>query len=358
MNRQALAALDAARPAIARLDRSRHGEELAADLIEAWSGVETALRSLLGGSPLGGQQLIREARQRQLITFEQANALAEFQAARERSQDTAYQPTDNDINAAREGFLKLEASLMSPADEPAARIPGESMSTKGLRTSPLAGAEPVPPPSRRPAWILPVAAIVVLLAAIGGGWWFFVNRDDAGVAKGVEYWQRGQRELAVGEFSRAARENPKSALPHVYLSRMAREAGNMTLAGQEATLAVQAEPNSFLALREMASYLLAAQNYELSRRFYVRALQVNPEDRMAQGFLGCTLVKLGRTEEGMRWMNRAGQGSWSGCSAQMGAPGMMPGAMPGQYPQQYPPGQYPPQGVYPPGTTPPPVIPR
>jgi Tfp pilus assembly protein PilF len=116
---------------------------------------------------------------------------------------------------------------------------------------------------------------------------------------------------------------------------MAREAGNMTLAGQEATAAVQAEPQNFLALREMGSYLLAAQNYDLARRFYVRALQVNPGDRTAQGFLGCALVRLGRTQEGMQWMNRAGQGSWSGCAA--GAP--MPGTMP---PGQMPPGAMPP----------------
>jgi hypothetical protein len=47
--RSALAALDRARPAIARLDQSRHFEELAADLMESWSAVETALRSLVGG---------------------------------------------------------------------------------------------------------------------------------------------------------------------------------------------------------------------------------------------------------------------------------------------------------------------
>jgi len=44
MQRQALASLDAARPAIASLDRSRHAEELAADLIEAWTSVVPALR--------------------------------------------------------------------------------------------------------------------------------------------------------------------------------------------------------------------------------------------------------------------------------------------------------------------------
>jgi tetratricopeptide (TPR) repeat protein len=322
MQRHALAALDTARPAIARLDRSRHSEELAADLIEAWGAVETALRSLMGGSPLGGQALIREARNRQLISFDQANALAEFHAARERSQDTSYHPTDADINAAREGFLKLEASLMmSPTADPTA-TPGEAMSTKGLRTTPLGTPQPVAlPPERRP-WFIPVVALVVL-AVIGiGAWALFGRGTDAGIQKGVEYWQRGQRELAVGEFSRMARDDPKNALPHVYLSRMAREVGNMTLAGQEATAAVQAEPNNPVALREMASYLLAAGNYELARRFYVRALQGNPDDRTSQGFLGCALIKLGRFDEGMRWMNRAGQGSWSGCAQP--TPGMLP----------------------------------
>lgn len=330
MNRQAIAALDAARPAIARLDRSRHAEELAADLIEAWSGVETALRSLLGGTPLGGQQLIREARQRQMITFDQANALAEFQAARERSQDTSYHPSDADINAAREGFLKLEASLMtSPSDDAMAPSPGHAMSTKGLRTSPIAGPEAVAPPSsNRRTWLVPVIVAAAIVVIAGGTWAILANRGNGAIDQGVTYWQSGQRERAVGEFSRAARDNPKSALPHVYLSRMAREAGNMTLAGQEATLAVQAEPDNAVALREMGSYLLAAGNYELSRRFYVRALQTNPEDRMAQGFLGCALLKLGRYDEGMRWMNRAGQGSWSGCAQGMGQPGMMPGTMP------------------------------
>jgi tetratricopeptide (TPR) repeat protein len=327
MNRQALAALDAARPAIARLDRSRHAEELAADLIEAWNGVETALRALLGGSAMSGQQLIREARQRHLITFEQANALAEFAAARERSQNTAYHPTDADINAAREGFLKLEASLMGPPVTGNTPEPGEAMSTKGLRLSPLGTPMPVPLPAERQPWIVPAIAAVVLIGVAATGWFLFM-RGDSNLQRGVDYWQRGQRELAVAEFSRAARENPKAALPHVYLSRMAREAGNLTLAGQEATLAVQAEPENGVALREMGSYLLAAGNYELSRRFYVRALQASPEDRTSQGFLGCALIKLGRYDEGMRWMNRAGQGSWSQCATPTAPQGTLPPQIP------------------------------
>jgi tetratricopeptide (TPR) repeat protein len=340
MNRQALAALDAARPSIARLDRSRHPEELAADIIEAWGGVETALRALIGGSAMAGQTLIREARQRQLITLDQAHALAEFQTSRDRAQDTTYQPTEHDINSAREGFLKLEASLMAPppSDLPASP-PGEAMSTKGLRHSPLGEAQAVPPPRQRPRWLIPVAIVLLLGVLIAGTSYWFSARDGGSVARGVEYWQRGQRELAVAEFSRAARDNPESALPHVYLSRMAREVGNMTLAGQEATRAVQLEAKNAVALREMAAYLLAAGNFELARRFYVRALEANPDDRVSQGFLACTLIKLGRHDEAMRWMNRAGQGSWSGCAQGLAPPGSMPPGMmpPGGLPPVPPP---------------------
>ncbi|HEU4994362.1 MAG TPA: hypothetical protein VFT29_06060 [Gemmatimonadaceae bacterium] len=329
MQRQALAALDAARPAIARLDRSRHAEELAADLIEAWAGVETGLRSLVGGTPLAGQQLIREARNRHLITLDQANALAEFHAARERAQDTTYHPTDADINAAREGFLKLEASLMTPAPAENAPSPGESLSTKGLRMSPIGPSAPVPPPRTGQPWWFLALGVIVIAGLAAGGWYLFARGSSgAAIDRGVEYWQRGQRELAMSEFNRAARDNPKDALPHVYLSRMAREVGNMTLAQQEATLAVQAEPTNAVALREMGSYLLAVGNDELARRFYVRALQANPEDHASQGFLGCALIKLGRIDEGMRWMNRAGQGSWSSCAQRVMPPGMTPGPNP------------------------------
>lgn len=327
MNRQALAALDAARPAIARLDRSRHAEELAADLIEAWNGVETALRALLSGSALSGQQLIREARGRHLISFEQANALAEFGAARDKAQSAAYHPTDADINAAREGFLKLEASLMGPTVSPDTPEPGQAMSTKGLRLSPLGTPIPVPLPAERQPWVVPLVAVLMLVGVVVAAWFLFL-RGDRELERGVAYWQRGQRELAAAEFSRAARENPKSALPHVYLSRMAREAGNLTVAGQEATLAVQAEPDNSVALREMGAYLLAAGNYELARRFYVRTLQASPDDRAAQGFLGCALIKLGRYDEGMRWMNRAGEGSWSRCAVPTAPPATATPAIP------------------------------
>ena len=80
-------------------------------------------------------------------------------------------------------------------------------------------------------------------------------------------------------------------------------------------LAVQAEPDNVMALREMAAVLLASREYELARRFYVRVVNAAPDDLASQGFLGCTLVKLGRMDEGTRWLDRAGPGPWRACLA-------------------------------------------
>src|SRR5215216_4750836 len=129
--RAALDAIHSARPIIARLSMARDSEDLAADLIEAWTATETGLRSLIGGSALTGQMLIRELRQRHFLSLEQANALAEFHAARERAARVDYKPTEGDVNASRDAFLKLEAGLMGETGAattaaPAAASPARS----------------------------------------------------------------------------------------------------------------------------------------------------------------------------------------------------------------------------------------
>jgi Flp pilus assembly protein TadD len=95
---------------------------------------------------------------------------------------------------------------------------------------------------------------------------------------------------------------------------MAREVGNFTLASQELQLALEAEPSNAVALREMGANLLTQGNYELARRFYVRAVQADTADKTAQGYLGCTLMRLNRTSEATNFLNRAGPGPWSNCT--------------------------------------------
>jgi tetratricopeptide (TPR) repeat protein len=328
--REARAALDVARAAVARLDSSRGPEDQAADLIDTWSAVEGAVRSLVGSTVLAGQPLIRDARQRQLISFDTANSLAEFQAVYDRVQNTSYHPTESDVAAAKSAFQKLDDALKrdatlefsaprtTPASAAAMASQHASSSTQGPAASAAAngpaGLPRVgPPPRRVPWWAVAafaagiITVIVIVLVTRGGG-------STASLQQGQEAYSRGQREVAVNAFNKAARENPKLALPHIYLARMAREVGNFTLASQELQLALEAEPSNALALREMGANLLTQGNYELARRFYVRAVQADPADKNAQGYLGCTLMRLNRTSEATNFLNRAGPGPWSNCT--------------------------------------------
>jgi tetratricopeptide (TPR) repeat protein len=359
--RAALESLNAARPLVARLGTARSSEDVAADLIEAWTAVEAGLRSLVGGSALSGQMLIRELRQRHFLQLEQANALAEFHAVRERAARTDYQPTESDINAARDAFLKLEAGLMgaTPASSTfapgggspaagaaagAARAPTAPIDSVPARAASIAGTQPTSVPVQRmgrPGWLVPVLGVLALLIVGGIAWYALAGRGgSAAYEQGVVAYREGRREAAAGAFIKATKDSPNDPMPHVYLARMARETGRLQTAQEEAVKAVTLGPNNALALRELASVSFAQQNYDGARRFYLRAVQADTSDRLALGYLGCSLIRLGRVQEGMKFLQRAGSGSWTGCAPAQGA---MPGTtttLP-QAGQQYPPGYQP-----------------
>ena len=312
-HRGARVELDSARSVVARLDGNRGTEDLAADIIDVWNGVEGALRSLVGSTMLSGQPLIREARQRQLINFDQANSLAEFQAVRDRVQDISYRPTEADLEAARAAFMKLETALTANADT---QVLGAPRSTPPVHSAPIVEtAGPVAvvaPPRRIPIWAIAAAAVVVI-AVIA----LLVFRPFGGTStldQGITAYTNGQREAAVSFFSRATREPSTAVLAHVYLARMAREVGNFTLASQELQLALQGDPTNATALREMGANMLAQGNYELARRFYVRAVEADPSDKTAQGYLGCALMRLNRASDASNFLNRAGPGPWTNCT--------------------------------------------
>jgi tetratricopeptide (TPR) repeat protein len=319
--REARVALDAARPAVARLGTNRGPEDLAADLIDVWTAVEAALRALVGSTVLSGQALIREARQRQSIDFEAANALAAFEAVDARLQNVSYRPTESDVASAKLATERLDAAL---ADRPLAEAarPGFAGATAPAGAPAAAAAVPVAVPVASTStaggmagWLKAVIAAVVVVILAGGAYFVFGGRGSDSLQQGIDAYRAGQREAAVSDFNKAVREDPKASLPHVYLARMAREVGNFTLASQELTLALQADPNSAVALREMGANLLAQNSYDLARRFYVRAVQADPTDKTAQGYLGCTLVKLGRAQEAAGFLSRAGPGPWTSCTA-------------------------------------------
>lgn len=358
---QAVHALDGARPYLARLDVSGHPEDVAADLVEGWSGVCTALRSLLGGSSLDGQALVREVRQRELVSLDTAHALLEFHAARERAQRTSYRLTGADVAAAREGFQRFEGELRSGAVQAAVgAVPGLSGATLGppaarsaapraagaaAATVPLAAAGSdgdvtTLPRARRlgargPIWRNPLLLALLAVAALAGGYFAYMalapaQSSNAVMAEGITLYRAGRRAEARAEFERIAGANPRLAAPHVYLGRLAREEGDLARANSELQTAVKLEPGNLLAQREMGQFLLATGQPDLARRFLIRAVQIDSADAAANGWLGCALVRLNNRDVADRFLRRAGPGDWTGCATGMtpvpgppGAPGVL-----------------------------------
>ena len=140
----ALAALNGVRPVLAHFDKPRSAEDLAADIIDLWTGAERSLQALVGTSSLTGQQLIRAARQAEVVTIDQAHSLLEFLAARDRANRTSYKPTQADGEAAVDGFKALEGGFgaTTPAKQATPSPPARAVYTP--RTP--APVKPQPPP--------------------------------------------------------------------------------------------------------------------------------------------------------------------------------------------------------------------
>ena len=382
----ALSALNGVRPVLTHFEKPRTAEDLAADIIDLWTGVEEALQALVGNSSLTGQQLVRAARQAELITLDQAHALLEFLAARDRANRTSYKPTQADGDAALEGFKALESALTGkPPTKSSPSSPlqavytprGTHTSQPGPPTSPYAppgpgGGRKQPPtyptrkmsgpptieqpppgsftpaggsthtggsgmgrssvehalaaaeagrgwsarwPRRWPKMSMPALAaiVVVLLIAIGIFFAFRGGSSSDSLTTGIDAMKNGQRERARGEFAKAVKEDPKAPTPHVFLARLAREEGDLASARAQLDTALRLDPKNAIALREMGLILFAGRQYDLARRFFVRAVQANPQDRAAQGYLGCSLMRLNRAQEGTKFINNAGSGPWTAC---------------------------------------------
>jgi eukaryotic-like serine/threonine-protein kinase len=192
------------------------------------------------------------------------------------------------------------------------------------RGHPAESREPIAPraESREPRaasrlpWII---AAVLILAVPGyfGARKVMANRatprQNAALQRGVQLWQQGKAANAVSELTTASLEMPMSALPHIYLSRLARERGDLNAAFDEAARAAQLEPRNALAMRELGAVLLARGDLEGARRFFVRALRVNPRDQAAMGWLACSFHRIGDEDQAARWSARAGPGGWTSC---------------------------------------------
>lgn len=318
----ALGALRSARAAIARVNPARDPEDAAADLIEVWGSVETALRALLNGSTLSGQDLVREVRKREMISLTLTHSLLDFLGVRERLNDTAYKPVAADVETASRAVAQLDDAL---GEVPAAAGAGAAYMADAPPVRAQPAPLPVPPPApgleatprgrvwaRIPTWGWVVVAVLAIAAAAAAIFMTVGGGDD--LEAGRNALREGRREAARGEFERVARENPRSAEANLFLARMAREESDYAAAKRYAEAAIRAEPQNALANREMGTILYATGNYDLARRFLERAIRYSPDDRTAQGIMGCTLARLNQRDLALRFLSRAGPGPWSDCA--------------------------------------------
>ncbi len=344
----ASAALSDGRQTLAHLDRARGSEDTAADIIDLWNSAERALRALVGQDSLGGQQLVRVARQGEIISLDQAHSLLEFLAARDRVNRTSYTPTQGDKEAARTGFAALERAAGgntaaahddspysdSPYAPPSLYAPGQAARPPATAYAQSKANVPYEGPSATPPGGYSVAATtgdrwravplwiklgvpLLILALIIGGYFAMAGRGgyDSHLNAGVTAMQNGQRESARQNFAQAARDNDKMAEPHIFLARLSREDGDLATARAQLDEALRLEPRNHVALREMGLVMFASRNYDVARRFFVRAAAADPTDRASLGYLGCTLMRLNRTVEATTFLSHAGSGVWSTCAA-------------------------------------------
>lgn len=328
--RAARTALDAARSSLGQLEGAPTSEDAAASLIEAWTATEQALQAMAGTTALTGQPLFRELRQRDLLTLAEAHALIDFGSLAERARATDYIPTSHDRETARAGLDELERVIErgGPTHTRSAAPP----------PAPRAAQAPVPdeplphvPRASRSSNVMGRAIVALAAVAILGGAGYAVyamrGRPD-NLARGRAAYAAGDRITAQNVFSAMAGTHPELAEPHLYLGRMAREAGNLPLANEELRRAIALEPENYLGHRELASLLLLTQRPDLARSFYERAIRLKPDDQTSLGYMGCTLIQLGQAELAQRFLARAGAGPWTACVPLAPLPNAPPAAPP------------------------------
>lgn len=239
-------------------------------------------------------------------------------------------PNPAQLDAVRGRLMSIARS--TPERRPRLSVPMSPMPatrpsapTSMMPDAPSLTPAPTPAPTATPARNSRVLAwIFVALVILGAGGYFGATQwratrgrgtseQNGALRRGVQLWQRGMGDVAEAEFNTAARQMPRSAMPHVYLSRLARERGDLSTAFSEAARAAELEPRNALASREVGAVLLARGDFESARRFFVRALRANPGDRAAMGWLACSLHRLGDDDQAARWSARAGTGAWSSC---------------------------------------------
>lgn len=312
--RAARQALDAARPSLPVLGPGSSAADSGA-VTQVWTAVHNALRALAGTSQLDGQELVRELRQRDWLTLNEAHALIDGFTAAERLKSGDVAEADvTMIRLAHDGLADALDRAASGADARPQMSSAASSATEGTPGSPAATHVPTAGRKSNLLGRVLIGATLVAVLAAGAYWAFGMERVPAELRAGRAAYAAGDVATAANQFTVAAAKYPALAEPHIFLGRIARESGNTRLASEALRRAIDLEPGNALAHREMASYLLLNGQLDLARAFYERAIRINPTDTTALGYMGCTLMRLGNPAVAVRFLQRAGSGPWDACA--------------------------------------------
>ena len=325
--------------------------------VRGWSAAERLLQLITAREDLFGQQVIAEARRQQRLSLNDAHALAALYSWADRPRAPSSGSTHGNMEAERsiasDALIALKSAagnsgntsggdFSRPAPVQGASAYIESVAALGTPASgdsfvegdslPRADQASAPPGTvaamRESRWNFDSRVVIggialLLVAALAIVAWISLSRSGSELlyADAVAAYQRGEYAPARVAFAQMAQENPDDIRPLIFLGRIAREEHDLARSKRFLEAAVQRDPQSGLAQRELAGSLLADGQAELARRFYVRAVELDPADRSAQGFLGCALHRLERYDEARRWFDRAGPGDWMQCITPVPAAG-------------------------------------
>ncbi len=346
-------ALAEGRERYTNLDQLRKPSETSTDIVYLWDSVERSLQAMLGGSSLSGDLLIKEVRQKSVINLEQANLLISFWDIRQKSAGVGYRPTITDVSAVRSAYEKMRAVLDQHhvAQPDATRVGGDqsrfapggvgadraaggsehSHNPAGLANSSSAPAgsssfgnsntgniTSAPPPKSGVGKAIGVGCGIVVVAIailVGLGYWgissgsaYEKDRDRA-----IALMQDGEDAASLALFKELEEDNPVKAEPKVFVARLLRSVGQPDDARRKLVEAIEIEPDNSVALREMGLLYYSQADYEKARNFFTHAIKADAEDKMALGFMGCSLVKLNQVSLADKFFSRAGSGQWDDC---------------------------------------------
>lgn len=218
--------------------------------------VELRLRAL-SDDDLPTPDLLAELRRRNRLPMELAAAFHDLDLACERISGGA-DPGPRDGELAVHVADGLQSHILSfPSHELLEDPVGDDADDADLLAEDEELVHAVPPSRRRIPWptFAAVAALVVLLLlAIR-----MRGDDDDALRRGEAALRAGRVAQAEAAFREAADENPRQALPRVYLARIYREAGRMPDAEREIQAGLREAPND-AGLHTERGYLLLDSN--------------------------------------------------------------------------------------------------